>query len=114
MQRAEFDKLISSLGKRVFILHNVHAKAPILFQTRWAMNFLAGPLTAPDPRLEQAGRREGVFLAPMPASVSQPAAAQVMQPGTPAAALPRVSCGSPSGLRGRHKRHQAARPNGCE
>ncbi|MCI0549503.1 MAG: hypothetical protein L0287_00965, partial [Anaerolineae bacterium] len=43
--RAEFDKLISSLGKRIFILHNVHAKGPELFQTRWAMNFLAGPIT---------------------------------------------------------------------
>lgn len=43
--RAEFDKLISTLGKRVFILHNIHAKHPQLFQTRWAMNFLAGPLT---------------------------------------------------------------------
>jgi hypothetical protein len=43
--RAEIDKLISSLGKRVFILHNVHAGQPELFQTRWAMNFLAGPLT---------------------------------------------------------------------
>ncbi|MEO7840050.1 MAG: hypothetical protein ABIU06_11935, partial [Anaerolineales bacterium] len=43
--RNEFDKLISTLGKRVFILHNVHAAQPILFQTRWAMNFLAGPST---------------------------------------------------------------------
>ncbi len=44
-QRAVLDKLISSLGKRVFILHNVHAEQPELFQTRWTMNFLAGPLT---------------------------------------------------------------------
>ncbi|HEX9840869.1 MAG TPA: hypothetical protein VGA72_16080, partial [Anaerolineales bacterium] len=44
-QRAVLDKLISSLGKRVFILHNVHAEHPELFQTRWTMNFLAGPLT---------------------------------------------------------------------
>ena len=43
--RNEFDKLISTLGKRVFILHNIHAKQPELFQTRWAMNFLAGPIT---------------------------------------------------------------------
>jgi hypothetical protein len=43
--RSDFDKLISSLGKRVFILHNVHEKHPILFQTRWTMNYLAGPLT---------------------------------------------------------------------
>jgi hypothetical protein len=45
VSRNIFDKLISSLGKRVFVLHNVHAKQPELFQTRWAMNFLAGPLT---------------------------------------------------------------------
>jgi hypothetical protein len=43
--RSVFDKLISSLGKRVFVLHNVHAREPVLFQTRWAMNFLPGPMT---------------------------------------------------------------------
>jgi hypothetical protein len=44
VSRSVFDKLISSLGKRVFVLHNIHAKEPVLFQTRWAMNFLAGPM----------------------------------------------------------------------
>jgi hypothetical protein len=29
----------------VFLLHNVHAKAPVVMQTRWAMNYLAGPLS---------------------------------------------------------------------
>ncbi len=45
LDRKEFDKIISTLGKRVFLLHNVHEKAPVIFQTRWAMNYLAGPLT---------------------------------------------------------------------
>lgn len=45
VSRGEIDKLISSLGKRVFIQHNVHGSQPLLFQTRWAMNFLAGPLS---------------------------------------------------------------------
>jgi hypothetical protein len=45
ISRGDFDKLISSLGKRVFVLHNVHAKGPELFQSRWAMNYLAGPMT---------------------------------------------------------------------
>jgi hypothetical protein len=45
LDRAEYDQLISTLGKRVFLLHNVNAKAPALLQTRWAMNYLAGPLT---------------------------------------------------------------------
>jgi hypothetical protein len=39
------DKLISGLGKRVFIMQNVHEKLPIVFETRWTMNFLAGPMT---------------------------------------------------------------------
>jgi hypothetical protein len=43
--RMVFDKLISSLGKRVFVLHNIHAKQTELLQTRTTMNFLAGPLT---------------------------------------------------------------------
>lgn len=43
--RMEFDKLISSLGKRVFVLHNIHAPQPELLKTRWTMNFLAGPIT---------------------------------------------------------------------
>jgi hypothetical protein len=43
--RTVFDKLISSLGKRVFVLHNIHANQPELFQTRTTMNFLAGPIT---------------------------------------------------------------------
>jgi hypothetical protein len=45
MDRGEYDRLISTLGKRVFLLHNVHEKQPQLFRTRWAMNYLAGPLT---------------------------------------------------------------------
>jgi len=45
ISRIVFDKLISSLGKRVFVLHNIHAKQPELLQTRSTMNFLAGPLT---------------------------------------------------------------------
>ncbi|MFM8319788.1 MAG: ATP-binding protein, partial [Chloroflexota bacterium] len=45
MDRSEIDRLISGLGKRVFLMQNVHNKAPLLFQTRWAMNYLAGPLS---------------------------------------------------------------------
>ena len=45
LDRAAMDKLISGLGKRVFIMQNVHEKLPVVFQTRWTMNFLAGPMT---------------------------------------------------------------------
>lgn len=45
LNRRALDSLISSLGKRVFVMHNVHEKQPVTFQTRWVMNYLAGPLT---------------------------------------------------------------------
>lgn len=45
MDREAFDKMISLLDKRVFLLHNVHEDAPEVFHTRWAMNYLPGPLT---------------------------------------------------------------------
>jgi hypothetical protein len=39
------DKMISGLGKRIFLLHSVYKSTPVLFNTRWAMNYLAGPMT---------------------------------------------------------------------
>lgn len=39
------DKMISALGKRIFIMRSIHEKDPILFETRWTMSYLKGPLT---------------------------------------------------------------------
>ncbi len=59
LNRREYDRLISGLGKRVFLLHNVHEKQPQLFRTRWAMNYLAGPLTRSQiPQLNQLAGAE--------------------------------------------------------
>lgn len=43
--RSEMDKILSALGHRVFLMHNVHEDQPTLFQTRWALSYLRGPLT---------------------------------------------------------------------
>ncbi|NJN54251.1 MAG: hypothetical protein HC804_05505 [Anaerolineae bacterium] len=45
LNRRELDDLISHLDKRVFLARNVHQSPPVRFHTRWAMNYLAGPLT---------------------------------------------------------------------
>ena len=45
LERSAYDRLISSLDKRVFLAKNVHEREPVLFGTRWVMNYLAGPLT---------------------------------------------------------------------
>ncbi len=43
--RAHIERLLSGLGSRVFLMNNVHEDAPVLFQTRWVLSYLAGPLT---------------------------------------------------------------------
>jgi DNA helicase HerA-like ATPase len=43
--RSDFDKMISAVRSRVFLLHNVHEGEPVVFHTRWAMSYLRGPLT---------------------------------------------------------------------
>jgi hypothetical protein len=45
LDRAAADQTLSALGKRVFLLHDVHAGGPITFQSRWAMSYLRGPLS---------------------------------------------------------------------
>jgi hypothetical protein len=43
--RASLDATLSALPKRVFLMRNVHEDAPVLFQSRQALSYLAGPLT---------------------------------------------------------------------
>jgi hypothetical protein len=51
LDRAEVDRILSSLGKRVFLLHDIHEKGLVTFQTRWTMSYLRGPLSRDQIRL---------------------------------------------------------------
>ncbi len=39
------ERTIAGLGKRRFLLHNVHETEAVVFNTRWVMSYLAGPMT---------------------------------------------------------------------
>lgn len=43
--REQMDRMLSGLGKRVFLMNNVHDVEPSLFQTRWSLSYLRGPLS---------------------------------------------------------------------
>ena len=43
--REQMDRMLSGLGKRVFLMNNVHDDEPSLFQTRWSLSYLRGPLS---------------------------------------------------------------------
>ena len=45
LNRKQVEKVISDLESRVFLLNNTHEDAPEIFQTRWALSYLRGPLT---------------------------------------------------------------------
>jgi hypothetical protein len=45
LDRADADRMLSALDKRVFLLHDVHASGPTVFQTRWTLSYLRGPLS---------------------------------------------------------------------
>jgi hypothetical protein len=59
--RSAMEEILAGLGNRVFLLNNVHEDAPVVFESRWAMSYLRGPLTRPqikalmDPRRKRAG-----------------------------------------------------------
>ncbi len=110
LDRASLDRLLSGLDKRVFLLHNVHAKAPEIFQTRWALSYLRGPLgrdeirqlmadarqptpSAPAARVSptpQVGGEHGVEDQPTRAPLLPPSIPQYFVPGDGATRLPRL------------------------
>src|ERR1044072_7899618 len=43
--RQEMEQILAGLSNRIFLLNNTHDDAPEVFETRWAMSYLRGPLT---------------------------------------------------------------------
>jgi hypothetical protein len=70
--RAEIDRTLSGLGKRVFLMRNVHEDHPQVFTTRWVLSYLAGPLTRDQIRMLAGSRAAST---PAPATVAAPAVA---------------------------------------
>ena len=75
--RRSMDRVLSGLGKRVFLLHNVHEEAPVVFHTRWALSYLRGPMTREEIRRKMADHplRAAAGSVPAAGAVSGAAAA---------------------------------------
>ena len=57
------ERTIAGLGKRRFLLHNVHEEEPVVFNTRWVLSYLAGPLTRDQIRTLMAKAQKKVAAA---------------------------------------------------
>ena len=81
LDRDELNRIISALGKRVFLLHNVHEQAPVTFHTRWAMSYLRGPLTRTQVReLMESKKPDQPAIAPSQPAAVGPTSAAATQP----------------------------------
>ena len=79
--RAALDKMMSALTQRVFLMRNVHDDAPVLFQSRWALSYLRGPLTGPEISRLMAPRKAGIGAGSAnDAALASPSAAVVQAP----------------------------------
>jgi len=87
LDRSQLEKLISALGNRVFLLNNVHENAPEVFQTRWTMSYLRGPLSRP---------QIASLMTPLKAALPPTAAPSAAAPAAAApAAAPACRCAAP-------------------
>lgn len=79
LDRAAIDRTLSSLKSRVFLMNNVHEDRPVVFQSRWALSYLRGPLSRVE--IERLmGERKG-----SPAPTASPAPAPDTEPRPPRA-----------------------------
>jgi hypothetical protein len=106
--RTYLEGVISALKNRIFLLHDVHRPRPVVFQSRWALSFLRGPMSreqiadlmkplkdrlaggAKKPvAVPAAAKPVAVPLAPAARAQDQEFRQRLQQPPAPAAALPR-------------------------
>ncbi len=103
--RARLDRLLAGLGNRVFLMHNTHEDEPLVFQSRWAMSYLRGPLTRDQIKVLMQPHKSGgpaPRAARRPASVAAEAAPAVAASApTPPAEIPQffipARAGAPAG-----------------
>ena len=72
--RRQMDRILSGLDSRVFLLNNVHEDQPVVFQTRWVMSYLRGPLTRDQIKTLTAEREERTSEPQTPEDPSSPLA----------------------------------------
>ena len=106
--RQDMERILSGLGSRVFLMNNINENEPAIFQTRWALSYLRGPLT----RDQIKTLMEPVIAsAPsLPMAVAKPSgAAQAYEPRPQAA--PAVMAASAVALAGPSRQPPALPPD---
>lgn len=79
--RQVMEQTLAALGNRVFLMNNVHDDGPEVFETRWALSYLRGPLTRDQIKiLMRARKTETASQAATPPAVPAPAKTSSVEP----------------------------------
>jgi hypothetical protein len=96
LDRQAVEGLIAGLRARRFLLHDVHEDAPVVFESRWTMSYLRGPLTRAQLRALTGTPAAALPpAAPAPARAEAPSERPVVPPDVPQQFLP-VRSGAPA------------------
>lgn len=79
--RQEMEQTLAGLESRIFVLNNVHEEGTEVFETRWAMSYLRGPLTR---------NQIKTLMTPVKSSSGTVTAAEPTPPRPPTAAGPTI------------------------
>ncbi len=77
--RQILDQALSGLKNRIFLMNDVHEDAPVIFETRWAMSYLRGPLTREQIKL---------LVEPIKKQMSSPVSPQLSSPASLISSVP--------------------------
>ena len=70
-KREAVDTILSSLAKRNFYVHDVHAELPAVIESRWTLSYLRGPLTKDEiKKLSGGGKAAAQATVPMAAAAN--------------------------------------------
>jgi hypothetical protein len=100
--RAGLERILSGLSSRIFLMNNVHEDHPVVFESRWVMSYLRGPLTRAQIKSLMDARRGAPAPAPAKAALVPAAPARAAAAAGPAgkgarATAPAATAAPPSG-----------------
>ena len=86
--RGAMEQTLAGLGSRVFLMNNTHEDAPEVFQTRWTLSYLRGPLTRNQIKIlmgpqKSAAQAQGTAAEPAPAQAGTPSPAAATRAQAP-------------------------------
>ena len=84
--RQGLERTLAGLSSRIFLLNNVHEDHPVVFESRWVMSYLRGPLTRAQIKSLMDARRGAQPAAAKPAAAAAAKGARAATAAAPAAA----------------------------